>query len=88
MELKEVNTDLYTSWKNKLLRFEDASFSEVIKKMERWYDVKINVDDLNSFSKKYNMTIKTESLREILQLLSLTTPIKYEINENKVFITR
>lgn len=88
MELKEVNTDLYTSWKNKLLRFENASFPEVIKKMERWYDVKISVGDLNSFSKKYNMTIKTESLREILQLLSLTTPIKYEINENKVFITR
>lgn len=88
MRLRNVDTDLYTSWKENLLRFEDASFPEVIKKMERWYDVKINVDGIDSFSKKYNMTIKTESLREILQLLSLTTPIKYEINENRVFISR
>ncbi|HEY6913248.1 MAG TPA: FecR domain-containing protein, partial [Paludibacter sp.] len=39
-----VDTALYTSWKENMLKFEDAPFEEVIKKMERWYDVKIKVD--------------------------------------------
>ena len=84
--LREVDTELYTSWKENRLKFENATFSDVIKKMERWYDVKITVDNTGNFTKRYNMTIKTESLREMLHLLSFTTPMKYEIEEDRVFI--
>jgi hypothetical protein len=34
------------------------------------------------------MTIKTESLREMLSLISKTTQIKYEINGNSVRINK
>lgn len=81
-----VYTDLYTSWKENVLKFENAPFEEVIKKMERWYDVKITVDQSVNTKERYTMTIKTESLREMLALLSKTTKIKYEINVNSVLI--
>jgi alpha-glucosidase len=68
-----VYTDLYTSWKENVLKFENAPFEEVIKKMERWYDVKITVDKSVDAKERYTMTIKTESLREMLALLSKTT---------------
>lgn len=87
-KLEKVNTSLYTCWKENLLRIENASFSELLKRMERWYGVKIDVEQIEVFKKRYNMTIKTESLREILQLISLTTPVKYEIEGDKVFITK
>jgi len=83
---KTVDTELYTSWKEDMLHFKHAGFSDVIKKMERWYGVKIIVDNPANFNKCYNMTIKTESLREMLNLLSYTTPMKYKIEEDKVFI--
>lgn len=83
-----VDTELYTSWKENLLQLENAPFREVAKKMERWYDVKIIVDETMVFNKRYNMTIKTESLREMLRLLSFTTPMNYEIKEDQVFIQR
>jgi len=83
-----VDTELFTSWKENLLRFQDATFSEVIQKMERWYDVKITVQKDMKVSKLYTMTIKTESLREMLNLLAYTTSMKYEINQNQVFISR
>lgn len=87
-ELKHLNvdTELYTSWKENLLKFEDAPFEEVIQKMERWYDVKIKVDPAINTKERYTMTIKTESLREMLQLISRTTKIKYEIKVNTVLI--
>ncbi|MGV8093120.1 MAG: FecR family protein [Mangrovibacterium sp.] len=85
--LQHVDTRLYTSWKENMLRFENAQFSEVVKKMERWYDVKIHIDHEIDTGERYTMTIKTESLREMLRLLSFTTPMTYEIKENQVFIT-
>jgi transmembrane sensor len=85
---QKVNTELYSSWKGNLLKFENAPFDEVIKKMERWYDVKINVDAKINTNERYTMTIKTESLREMLQLVSRTTKIKYEIEENMVVLKK
>ena len=84
----KVDTELYSSWKENLLRFQDAPFRDVIKKMERWYDVDIILDRTINTEEIYTMTIKTESLREMLDLLSKTTEIKYEINKDKVFITK
>jgi ferric-dicitrate binding protein FerR (iron transport regulator) len=86
ISLQTVDTELYTSWKENLLKFENAEFTDVVKKMERWYDVKIIVDETMLFNKRYNMTIKTESLREMLRLLAFTTPMKYEIKEDQVLI--
>ena len=83
-----VQTELYTSWKENLLKFEDAPFDEVIKKMERWYDVKITVDHSINTKERYTMTIKTESLREMLQLVSRTTKMNYEIKENIVLLKK
>ena len=84
----KVDTELFTSWKDNLLKFEDAPFEEVIKKMERWYDVKITVDPSINAKERYTMTIKTESLREMLQLVARTTKINYEIKENTVLLKK
>ncbi len=81
-----VNTKLYTSWKDEILRFDNASFDEVVKKMERWYGVKIMLDKSLRYSENYTFTVKTESLRELLQLLSITTPMNFKIENDTVII--
>lgn len=86
ISLNQVNTNLYTSWKENKLKFDDALFADVVKKLERWYDVKIILDKGLKYSERYTMTIKTESLREVLKRLMLTTPMSYKIDEEKVFI--
>lgn len=85
---KEVDSNLYSSWIENLLRFEDAPFIEVIRKMEHWYGVKITLDPSVNLEDKFTMSIKTESLREMLNLISKTIPVKYEIDGEKVHITR
>ena len=88
MKLLNVDTELVTSWKVNLLRFDNAPFSEVVKKIERWYDVKIFLDPNLKYSQRYTMTIKTESLQELLNLLSRTTSMEYEIKEDTVYINQ
>lgn len=84
---KKVDVGLFVSWKEDMLRFRNTPFTDVVKKMERWYDVKIMLDDKLKFTQRYTMTIKTESLREMLELMLVTTPMNYEIKENLVYIT-
>ncbi len=85
--LNDVNPGLYISWKNNLLTFDNENFADVIKKLERWYDVSIQVEGTDSIKDRFTMTIKSESLREVLELISLTTNIEYTIKANQVTIT-
>jgi len=82
MKNTSVNTTLYTSWKEETLRFSNSPFDEVVKKMERWYGVNIILDKSLKYSENYTFTIRTESLRELLQLLSLTTPMSFKIDND------
>ena len=81
-----VNTNLYTSWKDEMLRFNNSPFDEVVKKMERWYGVKIDLDKSLKYSENYTFTVRTESLRELLQLLAITTPMSYKVDNDTVMI--
>lgn len=82
----KVDIGLFVTWKENMLKFQNTPFADVVKKMERWYDVKIILDDNLKYSQHYTMTIKTESLREMLDLMIVTTPMKYEIKEDIVYI--
>lgn len=86
MYVRDVDVDLFVSWKDNMLRFENTPFIEAVKKMERWYDVKIILDKDLEYTQRYTMTIKTESLRELLTLMQVTTPMSYEIKEDTVYI--
>lgn len=86
MKIEDVNTMLYTSWIDDVLRFDNSTFDDVVKKMERWYGINIVLDESLKYTERYTLTIKTESLRELLQLLALTTPMDYEINNDTLYI--
>ena len=87
IKIGKVRVEDYVSWIDSKLRFDNSSFSELVKKLERWYDIKIILDDELLYKERYTMTVKTESLREVLEMIKITTPIKYKIEEEKVFIT-
>lgn len=86
MRTLNVKTDLFTSWKDETLRFDNASFADVVKKMERWYGVRILLDPEMQNTERYTMTIRTESLREMMGLLSITMPLSYSIKKDTVYI--
>lgn len=80
LSIKNVSTKLYSLWKNNELRFSDVSFTELVPQIERWYGVSIQLDPLISKDDRFTMTIKTESLRELLSMMKLTSKFDYEIN--------
>lgn len=84
---KESNPDALIAWTNGILSFSDKPFAEVVEYLENWYGVKIRLE--KSLEKnRYTFKVKTESLREMLYLISQFTPIDYEIEGDQVIIKR
>ncbi len=72
-------------WKNNILRFNNTPVKEIVPMLEHWYGVSIDVKNMDKAAdKRFTMTIKTESLKETLQLIKYVTPIKYSVNGEKV----
>jgi transmembrane sensor len=78
-ELKQVDVSQYTSWIQGKLVFRNDPMLTVTRRLERWYNVDIEIKDQELLTHTYYATFKDESLEEVMRLISLTTPIKYEI---------
>lgn len=83
-DLQEVNTTQYSAWKDGLLVFRNEPLSEVLKRVSRWYNVEINLDDPELKSLRYRATFHEEQVEEVIRLISLTIPIEYTFNDREV----
>lgn len=83
---KAENMEALTAWLNNMLIFDNQPFEEVIHYLEKWYGVKIHLDHTLYYSHNYTFKVKTESLREVLQLISVITPIEYQIEGEQITI--
>jgi ferric-dicitrate binding protein FerR (iron transport regulator) len=83
---KAENLEALTAWLNNMLIFDNQPFEEVIHYLEKWYAVKIRLDQSLYYSHNYTFKVKTESLREVLALISVITPIDYRIEGEQVTI--
>lgn len=84
--VRNVSPELYSLWKNNELRFTDISFGELVPRIERWFGVTITLGNTGKNNDRFTMTIKTESLRELLNMMQLTSKFTYEINGEQVKI--
>ena len=79
-----VDTKKKTAWKEGILIFENTPMNEVVKKVERWYGVKIQVEDQKILDYRFTAKFKSESITQVLEILRLSSNIKYMIEENVV----
>ncbi len=75
-------------WVNNKLVFRDESFSELAVKMERWYDVQIDITDLRIGEERLNGIFESETIIQALEALKEFIPFQYEKNGNKIIIHR
>ncbi|WP_163711237.1 FecR family protein [Mangrovibacterium lignilyticum] len=77
--IQPADVQRITSWINGELIFRDELMSDVFRQLERWYNVKIIVSDPQINNYLFTATIKTESLKKILELLEFTSQLEYEV---------
>jgi ferric-dicitrate binding protein FerR (iron transport regulator) len=75
----QVDPSKYKGWTDGKLIFRGDNMAEVARRIERWYDVKVEIADKNLVQFSFRATFKDDSLEDVLKLLSMTSPIDYKI---------
>ena len=80
---QEVEVDKYISWRDGNLIFRDDNMEDVVKRLSRWFNVEMVINDPEIKSYIYKATFRNENLNQVLTLLKLSAPIDYRIVERK-----
>lgn len=86
-KLKAIDPELETSWKDGRLIFRDEPLINMLTRLERWYNVDIELKDERLKDLKYTGTIEMETFSEVLELIKVTTPITYDFDRNSRILT-
>jgi ferric-dicitrate binding protein FerR (iron transport regulator) len=80
INISNVDTDFFTSWKDGSLLFKDKTLEEITRKFERWYNVKVVFEDEAIKKIKYTGTIlKNKPIDQVFDILKYTAGIEYSI---------
>ncbi|WP_207425018.1 FecR family protein [Pedobacter sp. SYSU D00535] len=77
----------YTAWKDNLLVFKDATWTEIKSKIENWYDVEVIFQGTRSGKQLFTAAYRDKPLREVLESLRDINSFHYRIDNRKVFIS-
>jgi ferric-dicitrate binding protein FerR (iron transport regulator) len=87
-KLTDSATIIETSWIENKLEFRGETFEEVASKMERWYGVKINIEDYRLKQEHLTGSFETETVEQALAALQYTTKFNFSTNKNTITITK
>jgi ferric-dicitrate binding protein FerR (iron transport regulator) len=83
LTIKNVDIQKYRAWKDGVLIFRDDSMQDVVRRLNRWFNVEIKLTGSELTNYVYTATFQDESLLQILELLKISAPIEYNIIEKK-----
>lgn len=84
-ELKEVETEFYTSWIDGKFYFTSFTFEEIVKKLERWYDFTMIYEEDDIRQMRFSGVInKHRPIEEMLRFLEKMTDIHFKISGKNI----
>jgi ferric-dicitrate binding protein FerR (iron transport regulator) len=83
---KQVDTEVFTAWKDNRLIFRNEIFESLAIKLERWYGVTIDIKDDEIKKYHFNGTIVNETIQDVMEIIKYTLPISYTIEHNTITI--
>jgi ferric-dicitrate binding protein FerR (iron transport regulator) len=84
--LKAATSIPEVAWLQDKLAFQNESFDELARKLERRYDVHIVFRDTLLEKEKLSGVFENENIQKALKILQMTTPFVYEIQGDTVFL--
>ena len=75
-----------TAWIYGRLVFDGDSFETLAEKMERWYNIKITIQNQSLSNNRFSGVFEKENVEEAFKALQLITMFKYDIHDNEVLI--
>lgn len=87
MEKSSVeNAKEYINWKFNELTFKGETFENIVHTLERYYNTRIVFESESLKKYRFTGTPGNTSLESILQILSLTSPLSYEVKDSLIIL--
>jgi len=80
--------DEIDGWKNNQLIFKDDTFSNLVQKVERWYDVKVVYDEKLFNDRRLTVELyEGERLERLMEIISLALSVDYKYEKGEIILT-
>ena len=76
-----------TAWTKNRLVFFGTSLKDLIPRLQRWYNVKITINDDNLRKQRFSAMLTDPGLLKTLEILQTAAPFHYRIDKDQVSIT-
>ncbi len=76
------------AWKEDKLIFTGERFEEIKPRLERWYDVTIQVADPEILTYRFKGSFEKETLEQALEALQLASHFNYKVKKNVIVISK
>jgi ferric-dicitrate binding protein FerR (iron transport regulator) len=83
--VNDVNVDKVMAWKDGKFNFQDATLEEVMRQIERWYDIEVVYEKGVPSQEFYGTMDRDLSLSEVLNGLKLSE-VKFRIENKKLIL--
>ncbi|MCW9706067.1 FecR family protein [Fodinibius salsisoli] len=81
-DIKDIN--VFTGWVNGKLIFKRTPFSEVVKRLERWFDIECSIEGSQLAKRTLTASYEKMSLEEVLEVLSISLRVSYDRQGKKI----
>lgn len=80
--------DEINGWKKNQLIFKDDTFSNLVRKVERWYDVKVVYDEKQFNDRRLTVELyEGERLDRLMSIISLALSVDYKYEKGEISLT-
>ena len=79
LTVADVDVSQFSTWREGKLTFKNTPMSEVFMKLERWFNVDIEIKDAELLKYRYTAIFENETIQQALEMLSFSSPIEYKM---------
>ncbi|MFA6701782.1 MAG: FecR domain-containing protein [Dysgonamonadaceae bacterium] len=77
----------YSLWKDRILYLNDTSLRDVVRLLERRYDVEFIVKDANALLYTYTLITRQETVEGVLNELQKISPVNFSIHDKQIIVS-
>jgi ferric-dicitrate binding protein FerR (iron transport regulator) len=85
-EITDVNVEQAVAWKNGYFRFKETNIHELMRQVERWYDVDVEYKTQGNDQDYTGIVPRTQNVSALLQILELTGTVHFQIEGRKIIV--
>ncbi len=82
-----VDVDAAVAWKNDIFLFNNDNLTDIMRRLERWYNVKVEYRSQANINSHFTGGIRRkENISKVLEMLEMTGGARFEVRDDKVIV--